>query len=145
MMGKLGFDIVVHELSEKDLQFSKAAVKEYNNVKDIIWYGDLYRLVDPRKNSTASLMYVDEKKERAVVFNYLVNNRYDEGSVFPVIFQGLDPNKKYTVKEINVYEGTKSPISEQEVYSGDFLMKGGFNPQVRKGRESVVLKVEVVK
>jgi len=141
MMGKLGFDIVVSELGEKDLQFAQNAVKTYDSVKDMVWQGDQYRLADPRLGNFASIMYVDKQKQDAVVFNYLVTNRYDEGSAMPIRFKGLDPLKNYRISEINLYPGQASSLNTEQSFSGEFLMKVGFNPDVRKDRESVILKV----
>jgi len=142
MMGKLGFDIVVSHLKENDLAFAQQALKNYDKLKPVIWQGDLYRLSDPKKESVAALMYVNAARTSAVVFNYLVNNRYGQGSALPVVFKGLDPSKTYTITETNLYPGTSSPINAGVNYSGDFLMTVGFNPQVYAGRNSVVLQVE---
>lgn len=145
-MGKLGFDIVAGELNENDMEFAKQAVKNYNSFKDIVWHGDLYRLVNPHKNNIASLMYTSTDKSKAIVFNYLVNNRQQiDTSVLPVKLNGLNANKKYEVKEINIYPGARSPLAESKVYSGDFLMKVGINPFVSLRRTSVVLEVNEVK
>jgi Alpha-galactosidase len=141
MMGKLGFDIVVKNLNTEDLSFAQNAVGIYNNIKDIIWEGNLFRLADPREGDFASLLYVDSLKQNAVVFNYLVNYRYGEGSDYPIIIKGLDPNKKYRVEEINSYSNQKSPINSNTIYSGDFLMTVGFNPILSKDRPSVILKI----
>ncbi len=141
MMGKLGFDIVVGELGKNDLEFCQQAIKNYNELKDIIWHGDQYRLANPWENDFASLMYVNEDKSGGVIFSYLVNNRYDKGSKLPVKLKGLDPAKKYKLKEMNLYPGTKPAIDEGQVYSGDFLMTVGFNPMVYARSESVVIKI----
>jgi alpha-galactosidase len=145
MMGKLGFDIVVSQLPEKDLQFCQQAVALYKAKSDIIWHGDQYRLVSPWENDFASIMYVDETKSNAVVFNYLVNSRFNAGSTSPVKLKGLDPGKKYAVQEINLYPGSKSSLPPDATYSGDYLMKIGINPDVNAGRASVVLEVKEVK
>jgi len=145
MMGKLGFDIVVNELNENDLKFCQTAVKNYGEVKDVIWHGDQYRLADPREGNFASLMYMNEKQNSGIIFNYLVNNRYDEGSNFPVKLKGLNANASYKIAEINLYPGTESTIDATQVYSGEFLMKVGFNPDVKLTRTSVVLRIEEVK
>lgn len=79
------------------------------------------------------------------MFSYLVNNRYDEGSKLPVRLKGLDAGKKYSIKEINLYPDTKSAIDAGKIYTGDFLMKVGFNPVVNSGRTSVVLQIEEIK
>ncbi|MFD2872625.1 alpha-galactosidase [Mucilaginibacter ximonensis] len=143
-MGKLGFDIVISKLPENDLKFVQDAVKNFNGFKDIVWHGDQYRLLDPRENPVASVAYVNEAKTSAVMFNYLVNYRYDEGSKAPIRLKGLDPAKQYKIKETNLYPGTKSGINENQIYSGDFLMKIGINPHVNSGRSSVVLMIEAV-
>ncbi|RFZ86008.1 alpha-galactosidase [Mucilaginibacter terrenus] len=144
MMGKLGFDIVVSKLNENDLAFCQQAIQNYNGLKEVIWHGDQYRLLNPWENDAASVMYVNENRSRAVVFNYLVNNRYDKGTRVPVKFKGLDPLKKYEVKEINVYPGGKPAVSNA-TYSGDFLMNVGVNPNVNAGHTSVVLQLDEVK
>lgn len=144
MMGKLGFDIVISHLSANDLEFGKTAIVNYNAVKEVIWHGDQYRLADPREGNTASVLYMDTQKTSGVIFNYLVNNRYDEGSKLPILLNGLDVAKKYTIKEINLYPGVSSPIDANQVYTGDFLMKVGFNPELKSSRTSVVLKIDAV-
>ncbi|WP_183578713.1 alpha-galactosidase [Mucilaginibacter sp. X5P1] len=145
MMGRLGFDIVVSKLSGQELDFCHQALKNYDNLKDIIWHGDQYRLQSPWDNDAASLMYVNSLRSQAVVFNYLVNKRYNSGTKVPIRLKGLDPQKKYQVKEINLYAGAKSSIGDNLVLTGDFLMKVGVNPDVNEGRTSVVLQVDEVK
>jgi alpha-galactosidase len=142
MMGKMGFDIVISKLPENDLQFVQNAVKTFNGIKPIVWQGDQYRLANPREASVASMGYVTEDKTRAVMFNYLVNYRYDEGSKQPIRLKGLDAGKQYKVKEINLYPGSKSGIDENKTYTGDFLMKIGINPHVNTGRTSVILEID---
>lgn len=142
MMGKLGFDIVVHELSSDDLAFAKMAVKNYEAIKETIWYGDLFRLSDPKESDIASLMYVNEDKMAGVVFSYLVNTRYDIKSRLPIVWKGLDVNRQYRIKEINLYPENKPVVDEDQLYSGKFLMTVGFNPQLDSKRSSVVLLVE---
>lgn len=144
-MGKLGFDIVASKLNPDDKTFCKQAISNYDSFKDIVWHGDMYRLVNPHENNIASLMYVNPTKNKAVVFNYLVNNRFNiTATERPVVLNGLDPKKKYTVKEINLFPGTTSTIAADKVYTGDFLMKAGINPNVSLKRTSVVLEINEV-
>lgn len=144
MMGKLGFDIVVSKLNENDLKFCQDAIKTYNAIKPIIWQGDQYRLQDPYHNTVSSVMYVNEDKSSGIVFNYLVSSRYGAGSRLPIRMKGLDAAKKYTVRELNLYPGTRSGIDGSKTYTGEFLMTVGFNPEVRQGRNSVVLELKAV-
>ena len=143
MMGKLGFDIVVSKLSDQDLKFCQSALQTYNQIKPIIWQGEQYRLANPDEASVASMLYVSQEKDKGVMFNYLVNTRYGEGSDGPIKLKGLDAVKKYRLQEINLYPGNAS-ISSEHVYSGDFLMNVGFNPKIDAGHTSAVIKIEQV-
>ena len=145
MMGKLGFDIVVSHLKDNDLKYCQDAIKTYNTIKPIIWHGDQYRLANPREGSIAAMLYLNANKTSGVIFNYLVNNRYDESSKMPIRLKGLDGAKKYALKELNVYPGTTSTIDSAKSYTGDFLMKIGFNPNINSSRTSVVLQIEEIK
>ena len=144
MMGKLGYDIVVRHLNDKDLKFSQQSVATYNSIKDVVWHGDLYRLVDPKKNEYCALMFSTKNKSKAVLFSYLVSNRYGAGSDTPFRLQGLDPAKKYKVKELNLYPETKTSLNEEQIYSGEYLMTIGFNPVVNARRTSVIIEINVV-
>ncbi|MEM8529026.1 MAG: GH36 C-terminal domain-containing protein [Bacteroidota bacterium] len=145
-MGKLGFDIVVDELSESDQQFCQEAVQNYNDFKAVIWKGDLYLLQSPYTHPFASFQFVNPTQLRAIVFSYLIEQRYQINySIEPVRFKGLDPQKKYRIQELNIYSGTRSPIDTKTVYSGEYLMEVGFNPEVSASRRSVVLEVLEVK
>jgi alpha-galactosidase len=144
MMGKLGFDIVVSKLSENDLHFCQQAVKTYDSVKAVIWQGDQYRLSNPREGSVASILYLNEQQTSGVIFNYLVNNRYGERSAMPIRLKGLKPAGRYRIRELNLYPGDRSTINGEIEYSGDFLMKVGFNPDVNARRTSVILRIDEI-
>jgi alpha-galactosidase len=145
MMGKLGFDIVVSHLTGNDLKYCQDAIKTYNGIKDIIWHGDQYRLANPDESSVASMAYINKEKTSGVIFNYLVNNRYAENSKLPIRLKGLIADKQYKLSEINLYPGAKTTINSSKVFSGNFLMQVGFNPDVNAKRTSVVLNIEQVR
>lgn len=145
-MGKLGFDIRANELSERDMKFVRQTVSNYNDFKDIVWHGEMYRLASPYENDMASLMYVSNDKTEGVMFSYLTNWRYlAEPSLRPVKLQGLDAGKSYRLTELNLHDEQKSSVDGSRIYSGDFLMNAGFNPNVNSNRTSVVIKIESVK
>jgi alpha-galactosidase len=126
MMGKLGFDIEVDKMTENELKFSQNAIANYKRLSDVIWHGDLYRLISPYEENRAVLMYVNNLKNRAVVFAYTLNSRYGE-SFNKVRLEGLDPAKTYKIQEINVSgDGRRfAPSESGKSYTGDFLMKIG--------------------
>jgi alpha-galactosidase len=127
MMGKLGYDITVKKLSPDEIAFSQTAIKNYQRISDLIWWGDQYRIVSPYEENRAVLMYVDSSQKRAVLFNYFLNTRY--GEIFSrVRLQGLEARKTYRIREMNLFPGAKSASSyDNRVYSGDYLMKVGLN------------------
>jgi alpha-galactosidase len=127
MMGKMGYDIRVHNFTPDELQFSHDAVSTYKRISDVVWFGDLYRLISPYDENRAVLMYVNENKSKAVLFNYHMNTRRKD--IFSrVKLQGLDPQKKYRIKEINLFPGTKSSQPDNEkVVTGDYLLTTGLN------------------
>ncbi len=144
-MGKLGFDIRANELSEKDMQFSQQAIRNYNDFRDVVWHGEMYRLASPYENDIASLMYINNDKTEGVIFNYLTNWRYlAEPSLRPVKLQGLDAKRSYRLTELNLYDGQISSVDSTKTYSGEFLMNVGFNPNVNSNRPSVVIKIEAI-
>ncbi len=127
MMDKMGYDIKVNSFTEPEMQFSKDAVATYNKIKNIIWQGDLYRLISPYDENRAVLMYVDTTKNKTILFNYILNMRYKE-KFAPVLLQGLDPQKKYRVKEINLFPGTSSVnAAHDKVFTGQYLMTVGLD------------------
>ena len=59
-----------------------------------------------------------------------------------VKLQGLDANRMYTVKEINLMPDTKSALDcDGQQYSGDFLMKVGLNILTPNTAKSHVLEL----
>lgn len=145
-MGKLGFDIVASKLSKDDLSFCQQSISNYNSFKEVVWHGDQYRLASPYENPVASVAYVNEDKSRAIMFTYLHNNRLMQtGTERPIMLNGLDAKKKYRVTEINLYPGTKSTLNTDLIYTGDYLMSVGINPDVNARRTSVVLEITEVR
>lgn len=145
-MGKLGFDIDVSHMSDTDITFTKQAIKNYNSFKDVVLHGNQFRLASPYQNPFASLMYVNDNQSKAVVFNYVSSNRFNERITSkPIKLKGLDANKNYQLKELNLYLGSKSFINETAIYTGNFLMEIGINPVLDTKRTSVVLEIVEVK
>ncbi|MDE6079256.1 MAG: alpha-galactosidase [Duncaniella sp.] len=125
MMGKLGFDIKLDDMSKEEVDYCKRAIKNYNSLKPVILDGDQYRLVSPYEGEHAATMYVGKNGANAVVFTFDLYPRYKQ-SIFKseanVKLAGLHPDARYRVTEIDRTDGTDSGIGE---YSGDYLMTVG--------------------
>lgn len=127
MMGKMGYDIRTNNFTEAEMRFSHDAVQTYKRISDVIWQGDQYRLVSPYEEPRAVLLYVNEQQSKAILFNYYTTVRRKD--IFSrVLLQGLDPNKKYRFKEINLFPDTKSNNPDNDkVFTGNYLMTVGLN------------------
>ena len=146
MAAKLGMDMQPSQMTEKEYAFSQAGIQTYKEIRKTILHGDLYRILSPYKSNRTVYMYVNEEQTEAVVFNFLIRK---EIYVTPPNFklQGLDPNKKYVLKEINKDPDNWSRFSNYEgkTFTGEYLMKVGLNFALYDEMESVVFKVNEVK
>jgi len=144
MMGKLGYDIQINHLTPEELKFSQQAVLNYKRLQPTINLGDLYRLQDPYGKEKAALEYVNEDQSHAVLFTFALYPL--NGDVFPaILLKGLDPSKKYLIKEINLMDENK-PQSGQSgmTFSGDYLMKIGLIPFLKKSLTSSVIEITMI-
>jgi alpha-galactosidase len=141
MMGKLGFDIKLSDMTPKEEAFCKEAVRNYNRLKPVVLEGDMYRLVSPYEGNHASTLFVAKDAGKAVLFAFDVHPRYAEKSL-PVRLQGLDADKMYKVTEINLMPGSRSSLAANgKVYSGEFLMNIGLNIFTTQPLNSRVIEV----
>ncbi len=140
-MSKLGFDIGLHELTAEELEFCQQAVANWKRLQPAVMDGDQYRLVSPYDSNHAAVEYVDKSKNMAVLFAYDLAPRFQE-KLSAVKLQGLDPNKKYLVKEINLMPGTEAKFAQNgKIFSGDYLMKVGLDVFTWHHNNSTVIEL----
>ena len=79
-----------------------------------------------------------------MVFDYNMNIHHGD-TYQNIILHGLDPDKKYVVKEINVEEGRRNSFRESgKIYTGDFLMKDGLGWYLNGALTSSILEITEV-
>ena len=125
-MCRLGMEMVPAKLNPAEREYAKRAIEEYKNIRPVVQQGDLYRLISPYegdKNTTA-LMYVNEAKNKAVLFAY--RHLIRENLSQPIIrLQGLNPNAKYVIREV-APEFLNKPVKiSGKTISGKMLMEEG--------------------
>lgn len=140
MTGRLGLEMQPKDMTDKEMEFSKSAISLYKEIRLVIQFGNLYRILSPYENERlASLMYVDTQKENAVYFAYYLEKKVRE--VHPLFtFKGLDPNKSYHLIEVNK-NGKNHFAGENKNYSGSFLMETGVQLNLSDEYDSIVLKL----
>ncbi len=104
--------------------------------------GDQYRLISPYESKHMAVNYVSKDKSQAVLFAYDIYPLH--GDIFgKVKLQGLDPDRVYTVEEINLMPGKKSTLKENgKSYSGDYLMKVGLDAFTEHVMNSKVIRLK---
>jgi alpha-galactosidase len=139
LSGAFGVDRDVARWTPAERQQVAAAVRLYQErLRDLVGQGDLYRLQSPYEQPQAALSYVSADRGHAVVFAYKLRE-----SVIPAVRpQGLDPAKRYRVREINLPEGVKSRLGlHDQVVDGATLMAAGFSAPLRRALDSAVIEL----
>lgn len=125
MMGKLGFDIRINEMSEAEQTYCRGAVQNFKRLAPVISEGDQYRLQSPYESDHAAILYADGSRSHAVLFAFDIHPRYRE-NIQPLRLHGLDPDKSYRLEEINMIPDARSRLKcNGQTYTGDYLMKVG--------------------
>lgn len=127
MSGRLGMEIQPKEMSEEDKAFAKRAIAAYKNIRPVVQFGDLYRLVSPYDNKgISSLMYVTPEKGRAVFYAYKLSHLLN--MVIPnVRMNGLDAGKMYRLVDLTAVKEDKPCSLHDKVISGKILMEEGIS------------------
>lgn len=144
MSGKLGFDLMLDHLNDHERLFCKNAIKEYKRISDVIWYGDLFRLVSPYETEHAVTLSVDSTKNHAILFVYNLHPRHNDFNK-AVRLEGLNAQTLYQVDEINLFPGTKTQFALSATYSGDYLMKVGIPVTSNEPLSSHVFELKSIK
>lgn len=124
MSGRLGMEIQPKNMTDEEKALCRKAISDYKSVRDVVQMGDIYRLNSPYDDDNlASLMYVAPDRSQAVFYWYRLEHFY--GEHFPLVrMQGLDPNRRYTVSELNRIDNR--PLSfEGKSFTGEYLMTHG--------------------
>ena len=124
MSGRLGMEIQPKNMTDEEKALCKKAISEYKEIRPVVQFGDLYRLVSPYDNQgLSSIMYVSEAKDKAVFYWWKIANFYNVH--LPLVkMAGLDANRMYKVRELDVIDN-KPLDCEGKSYSGKYLMEHG--------------------
>lgn len=124
MSGRLGMEIQPDDMTAEEKEQTKRAIAEYKQIRPVVQFGDIYRLLSPYdEKGAASLMYVAPEKDKAVFYWWKTRDFRNE--ILPrITMKGLDPEKEYVVHELNRID-TKPLSFEGKSFSGKFLMENG--------------------
>ena len=137
--GRLGMELQPKHMTEEERAEARRAIADYKEYRDIVMQGDLYRIGSPYdEDGCYGLAYVSKDKRRAVVFTYCL--LYQSRTVPQFRIRGLDPDTRYTVREMN----TEEPRFwfDGGTFSGELLSRMGLNPKLSRIYDSAVFLLE---
>ncbi|MBO6306480.1 MAG: alpha-galactosidase [Paludibacteraceae bacterium] len=141
MSGRLGMELQPAHMTDEERAQCTVAFADYKEMRPLIQLGNLYRLVSPyqpvpvvERQQVASLMYVSDTKDHAVLFAYGLSSFMKQSSR-RIRLAGLDPDRTYTLHEKNIrvaYHHDRNAWGEGEPceldgksFTGAYLMSVG--------------------
>lgn len=132
MLGNFGYELDLTKFSDEEKEIVKNQVKAYKKLRELVQFGDMYRLLNPFEKSEASFMVVSEDKTEAFVSYFKVLATPNE-PIKRLHLRGLDSHKNYSVEGLN------------GIFGGDELMYGGISiPQLQGDYQSITWKIKEV-
>ena len=133
MSGRLGMELQPAHMTEEERAQCTTAIHDYKELREVIQLGNLYRLASPydhqagpAEQQVASLMYVTDSKDHAVLFAYGLSS-FMKQATRPIRLAGLDPNRTYTLVERNIRHGEQPCALHGKSFTGAYLMSVGLN------------------
>ena len=133
-------------MKPEEVEFARRGVEAYKRLRPVVQLGDLYRLASPYEGDHAALMFVSGDKRRAAVMVYGLGRQLRHGRPAPLLLDGLDPEKRYRIEEINLVEPGKRlhvDISGKTI-GGAALAAAGIAFDLAPGDDSFVLELTAV-
>ena len=95
MQGALGVGGNLTKYGLKDHLCARKNIQLYKEIRHLVQFGDLYRVLDPEKDEILFNHYVSEDKTESVAFISSLVTKYMKKQI-PFKFEGLDDNMIYT-------------------------------------------------
>lgn len=115
MLGSLGIGSNLNNYSEEELNIFSNLIKDYKDIRNIVYEGDLYRINMTDYKNLEIFEYLKENKEEGVAFIFQNPTEFDIFNVYKIKLKGLNESYVYEI--------------ENKLYSGKSLMKFGFYMQ----------------
>lgn len=120
MSGNFGYELDLTKFSNEEKDAVKEQVKTYKSLRNLIQYGDFYRIKSPFEGNDTAWMFVSEDQTEAFAAFFRVLAKPNPSLVW-LRLEGLNPEMDYEI------EGTG------EVVGGDVLMNAGLDIPYRHG------------
>ncbi|MEQ8154316.1 MAG: alpha-galactosidase [Clostridiaceae bacterium] len=126
MSGNFGYELDLTKFTDEEKNEVKEQIKQYKELRELIQFGDMYRLLSPFEGNETAWMVVSEDKTEAFVAYFRVLAE-PNGPIRKVSLKGLDPDKEYSVS------------GKEGIFGGDELMYAGLViPDLQGDYQSIV-------
>ncbi len=130
MQGALGIGGNLTKYSKEDLEICKKNIALYKEIRDLVQFGNLYRIMDIDEDEILFNHYVSDDKTRSVAFIAANGTRFFKKAV-SFFFDGLDESKRYSF----TIDGRKIEKS------GSYLMNVGIDLTVQGAYYNRIIKI----
>lgn len=138
MSGVLGIGYDITKWNKKEKKLATEKIARYKEIRSLVQFGTLYRLISPFKENKCALEYVADDRSSAVVFCYNMAE-YLEGSI-PETRQ----SNVFKLRGLDAEASYKIPKLGDAVYKGDFLANVGIAWPLKGAFKSVILEIKKI-
>ena len=133
MAGNFGYELDLTKLTDEEKEIVKAQIEEYKQIRELVQFGDLYRIFNPFEGNESAWNIVSKDQEE-MVSTYVKVLSLPGAPLRTIKFKGLNPEFKYM------------NLETEEVFGGDELMNVGLTiPRVKQDFHSMKWKFKRVK
>jgi len=134
MQGSLSIGSNLLRYSEEEIEKCKKYIAFYKKIRELVQFGNLYRLRNYHTDGMYANQYVSEDKSRSVVFICSAATSFFNRQFKTLRLKGLDENAKYRVK-----------TSDGEIVkSGAYLMHYYLQLRLDRPLQSVIWEIEKI-
>jgi alpha-galactosidase len=137
MSARFGMDLDLAKLPAEDKAICAGAISAYKRIREVTQLGEMYRLERPHDAARGALNFVSPDRAKAVVFVFQLKDE----QALPVRPQGLDPARRYTVRELNPLSARAAMPQEGKTFTGEELMRDGVMPSCSKALEACAVEL----
>lgn len=130
MLGNFGYELDFTKFTEEEKNIVKMQIAEYKELRRLMQFGDIYRLLSPFEGNEAAWMVVSEDKSEAFVAYFRIL-AVPNGPITRLNLRGLDPNINYSI------------LGKNGIYGGEELMYAGLCiPSLQGDYQSVIWRLK---
>ncbi len=114
LTGTFGYELDITKLSEEEKEMIPAQIAMYHKYNELIRCGDYYRIASYSENHFYDCYGVVSKDKSEALYTFVQVLGRPNCHSRKIYFKGLAPAKKYRIE------------GEEEIFTGDVLMKAGY-------------------